>query len=435
MPSDPGLDALMTKIDHIIVLMLENRSFDHMLGYLRLNGRQDVDGLQPHFANTHNGRSYPIRHLDINDAADRDPDPCHEGECVDRQMSNNNGGFVADYVAHHSGDPSYVMGFYDHKDLPIYDYLARNVCICDRWFSSVPGTTWPNRLYAVTGGAQGSKNNEILPLYHRPSFVRYLPDDRKVWRWYSHDLATLRIIDPAYRSWHFEHFYHFDPTRIPRYRMETMQGAPTFLSHVASGDLAAVSWIDPDFTGALGDTTKANDDHPPCDVRAGQNLVRMVCDAVINGPKWERTLLIIVYDEHGGFYDHVPPPPAPDDDPRFTRYGVRVPVFLVSPWVIPGQVSHVLFDHTSIIKTILLRFGQNSFSAIMNMGARVANANHLGSALIAPFPRSRQSLLPLPPAPSLPWDPRRFLPPTAFQQSVQRLKDELKESGVDDWHP
>ena len=114
---------------------------------------------------------------------------------------------------------------------------------------------------------------------------------------------------------------------------------------------------------------------------AGQELVLRLYNAVVTGPKWNKTLLVITYDEHGGLYDHVPPPPPEDDSPGFRYYGVRVPAFVVSPFVERGKVSSMLFDHTSIIKTILLRFCRRPDGSIPDMGARVRSANHLGHLL------------------------------------------------------
>jgi phospholipase C len=121
--------------------------------------------------------------------------------------------------------------------------------------------------------------------------------------------------------------------------------------------LPSVSWIDPAFTTFNPLGFRANDDHAPADIRDGQDLVLAVYDALAASPDWERSLLVIVYDEHGGFYDHVPPPQAPGRRPRnVRRYGVRVPAIVVSPWVDPRSVSSTVFDHTSIIKSVLLRF-------------------------------------------------------------------------------
>jgi phospholipase C len=122
--------------------------------------------------------------------------------------------------------------------------------------------------------------------------------------------------------------------------------------------LPAVSWIDPNFKDFNLIGSPPNDDHPPADVTHGQELALLVYNALATGPQWDKTLLLVFYDEHGGFFDHVPPPEhPPDDDPAtFTRYGVRVPAFVISPWVKAGSVCHTLFDHATIPKTILQRF-------------------------------------------------------------------------------
>lgn len=168
----------------------------------------------------------------------------------------------------------------------------------------------------------------------------------------------------------------------------------SFLEDAAHGSLPAVAWIDPNFSNFNPIGFQPNDDHAPADIRDGQQFVLAIYHALASGPQWEKTLLIIFYDEHGGFFDHVPPPPAPDDDPRmFGRYGVRVPALIVSPWTEPGVVSHTLFDHTSVIKTILLRFCPNALGQPAGsrrsgwvhrgghphpVGTRVAQAHDLG---------------------------------------------------------
>ncbi len=368
----------LNKIDHIIVLMMENRSFDHMLGYLKLEGgRTDVDGLTADMFNrSKDGGIHRVRHLE-NTAFELDPR--HEGNCVDEQISDGNGGFVLNFERmHHPADPGGVMGYYNASDLLVYDHLAREFAICDRWFSSVPGQTWPNRLYSVAGRGDGSRENRRLPLYDEPSFIRHLDARGVSWRWYCHDFATLRLIDGDYRLGHTDHFFSFSENSI----FETED----FLSHAAAGNLAAVSWIDPNFAN-FGKLSYSNDDHAPANVRAGQTLVNTLYQALVESSVWNKSLLIIVYDEHGGFYDHVTPPAATDDNPQFRRYGCRVPALIVSPWVKPGQVSHTLFDHTSIIKTILLRFCREADETIPDMGTRVAAANHLGGLLTEPAPR------------------------------------------------
>ena len=445
-PADDDQDNLK-KIDHIVVLLMENRSFDHMLGYLKLEGgRSDVDGLTSDMANDFNGQTFNVHQLPKT-AFNKDQDPCHDGNCVAEQLSNGNSGFVSNYAATHPNDPDpgIVMGYYNGANLPLYDHFAREFTICDRWFCSVDGSTWPNRLYAVTGRADKIKVNKRVPLYNIPSFVRQLAAQRVSWRWYCHDIATLRVTDDKYRVGSFSHFAYFDKRSLLSRR--------SFLDDAAAGDLASVSWIDPNFVdvGFVG-PSGSNDDHPPSDVMAGQELVLKLYNAVINSPNWEKTLLVILYDEHGGFYDHVAPPNAEDDDPNFRGYGLRVPAFIVSPWVERGGVSSTLFDHTSIIKTILLRFCQKANGTIPDMGARVTAAKHLGSLLTQSTAR--------PPTPigdyqdaidiidqwrseafrdKLKRQARRITPPppklNELQEGVIKAKKELRAKGLPEGQP
>jgi phospholipase C len=408
--SDTNLD----KIDHIVVVMLENRSFDHMLGYLSLvGGRSDVDGLRPGLANEYEGRSYPIHHLPTT-AVDVDPD--HSSAAIDRQIAGGAmSGFVASVAATlaakgASGDPGVAMGYYDATDLPVYDHLAGEFAVCHRWFSSLPGATLPNRLYALAGSAAGSRDDVPRPrppLYRKASFVRQLDAHDVSWRWYSFDPGTLRLADAFYLLGHHDRFGYVSKTGQPwKARLDLTVNAKigSFLEDAANGDLPAVSWIDPAFTNFNPLGWPVNDDHPPADVADGQDLVLAIYDALASSPQWDRSLLIVVYDEHGGFYDHVPPPPAQDDDPvMFGSYGVRVPAIVVSPLIEPGWITDTVFDHTSIIKTILTRFCPNvlttsepapaSPSGPFPLGRpevisrRVAGANHLGELLTRSTPR------------------------------------------------
>jgi phospholipase C len=184
--------------------------------------------------------------------------------------------------------------------------------------------------------------------------------------------------------------------RIPGLPAVAGAKIPSFLEDAAAGTLPSVSWIDPAFTNFNRLGFPVNDDHPMADIKDGQDLVLAIYNALAASPQWDRSLLVIVYDEHGGFYDHVPPPEAADDDPAtFGRYGVRVPAIIVSPWIEPRTVSHTVFDHTSIIKTILLRFcaqaldqpqpghGRRARGGLgpQYPGMRVAQASHLGELL------------------------------------------------------
>jgi phospholipase C len=404
-------DANLEKIDHIVVVMLENRSFDHMLGYLSLTGRRpEIDGLHAGLANQFQGRNYPVHHLGET-ALGMDPD--HSAGAIDTQVADGNmSGFVASAAATlaargtEDGDPGCVMGYYDGGDVPVYDHLTEQFAVCDRWFASVPGATLPNRLYALSGAAAGSRDDRpsyLPPLYHQPSFIRHLDAHQVTWRWYSFDPGTLRLADVHYRLGHHQRFGYFSKTGLPWktiFDISCNPKIPSFLEDAAAGTLRSVSWIDPAFTNFNPLGFPVNDDHPMADIKDGQDLVLAIYDALAASPQWDRSLLVIVYDENGGFYDHVRPPQAVDDEPEmFGSYGVRVPAIIVSPWIEPRTVSHTLFDHTSIIKTILARFcpaalgeqqsarGRRAGLGPRYPGMRVAHASHLGELLTRSTPR------------------------------------------------
>ena len=248
-----------------------------------------------------------------------------------------------------------------------------------------------------------------MPIYHQHSFVRHLDAAGVSWRWYSHDVATLRLADAKYRVGHREHFAYVQKLKLVfktrgRGLLYLNEDAASFLEDAAYGQLPAVSWIDPNFKDFNLIGSPPNDDHPPSDVTHGQELALLIYNALATGPAWEKTLLLVFYDEHGGFFDHVAPPEhPPDDEPTtFTRYGVRVPAFVISPWVKPGSVSHTLFDHASIPKTILRRFcpteleAQSHPSGVAHrrqtshprsISSRVADAADLGQLLTLNEPR------------------------------------------------
>jgi phospholipase C len=413
--------ANLNKIEHIVVLMLENRAFDHMLGYLSLEGgRNDIDGLRADMSNDAGGRTYPVNHLEATHIPNPNWDPDHSAAATDLQMGGGAmNGFAESFartlesrrVKEPPPDPGMVMGYYNAEDLPVYDHLAEHFLVCDRWHSSVPGATWPNRLYAVAGSADGSRDDKPKPppLYDKASFVRHLDHAGIGWRWYTYDVGTLRCVDRDYLIGHLGHFAYVDKPKLP---WETaleesliVDGASaSFIEDAYRGNLAPVSWIDPNFKDVNLAHAQTNDDHPPSDVEDGQELVFLVYNALASGPVWDKTLLLVLYDEHGGFFDHVAPPEAPDDDPAvFGRYGIRVPALVVSPWVTQRSVSHCLFDHTSIIKTILTRFcppeleRQKGIEDSIHwlepghphyMGKRVAEAADLDSLLSEPEPRA-----------------------------------------------
>jgi phospholipase C len=415
----------LSRIDHIVVLMLENRSFDHMLDYLSLppakggRGRRDVNGLKGNEVNVIRGYSggagsgksvvttpsgkkigmgevrYPVFPL-------RDTvfplGPGHAIGSVDVQLGARGdppmGGFVRSFIEKQKAEgvdlpDGLIMGYYTAKELPTYDLLAQNFAVCDRWFSSMPGPTWPNRMFFYAGTSNNIVKNSGLSLTHPKYIPEYkdMPeriivhvlDEHDVdWRIYSHGFAWMRF------------FKKFDPG--PFSRLGRIDRFARFLDACAGGRLPAVSFIDPEWS-EIGPETNASDDLAPTDVRGAQRLVARIYEALRTGANalFDRTLFVVTYDEHGGFYDHVPPPSAPEMPERekkvLKRYGVRVPALVVSPLVAKGAVSHTLFDHTSMLKTILLRFCMRG-GGIPFMSAGVNIANNLGELLTERVPRT-----------------------------------------------
>ena len=177
-------------------------------------------------------------------------------------------------------NPGVVMAYHPAEHLPVYDFLAREFCVCDHWFCSVPGATMPNRCYAAAGTSNGLRDN-IKPSrpYNVPSFVRHLKDDQ--WRWYSHDyVPTIWLLDPE---------VGLSIENVPAFfDQRDVFGHRSFIERAAKGDLPAVSWIDPNFYDLTFGPAGSNDDHPPSDLRAGQKLVLQLVDAVMQSPAWRR---------------------------------------------------------------------------------------------------------------------------------------------------
>jgi phospholipase C len=375
-------------IEHVFVLMLENRSFDHLLGFSGITGADaatgqptQVDGVVPATAvNTWAGTAYPategadwVMPIDpgheFNDTllelcydpttnpAPRYPDPATGG-----YPQATNRGFVADYAGKH-GDPPEIMRCYGPDQVPVLTALAREFAVCDRWFSSMPGPTWPNRFFAHAASSGGlddspSKLSSLAGVtiegfeFDNGTIFDQLDAAALNWAIYEGDLLPVSLaisgMNLAALEGRFVSYEHF--------REEVSR--PDFSR--------AYSFIEPNYGHYLigGHFKCGNSQHPLDDITRGERLIKDVYEAIRSSPHWERSLLIVTYDEHGGFYDHVPPPPAvpPGDsttDPEnnrhgfeFDQYGVRVPAVVVSPLVPRGTIDHRVCDHTSILRTI-----------------------------------------------------------------------------------
>lgn len=327
--SDTG--DLPAGIDHVIVVMMENRSFDHYLGGLKLEAGMDVDGLTGSETNPNAaGEDVPVFHLTEN--CQYDP-PHGWGSSHDQFADGTNSGFVLEHEARvGASQGDWVMGYYNDVEVPIHWALAQHYCVPDAFFCSVMGPTWPNRLYGHSADSAGTTGNDPANVPFTQKTIYKAFDEVGVeWRYYYTDLPFIGLFEDQWNE---------------------VRGGfiEDFLVHAENGDLPAFTWIDPGFS--------YNDDHPPHHVGLGQMFLALIYEALVRSPVWERTLLVITYDEHGGFYDHVPPPLVADEraDEGFDQLGFRVPALVVGPWVKQGAESTV-FDNTSVLKYVCERFG------------------------------------------------------------------------------
>ncbi|WP_437981525.1 phospholipase C [Sorangium sp. So ce117] len=357
----------MADIRHLVIVMLENRSFDHMLGYLGGTG-MDVDGVIGATNSDDNGTPITGYHLESTRVRIR---PHHHRKEVVGQI---NGGAMDGFVKGYSTNShvAEIMGWYDQRDLLTYDSLARQYVVCDRWFASFAGPTWPNRFFALCGTSGGRTGN--LQWIDHATFFDLLPVDS--WRYYSHDIAFLRTVE-----------------KYKGHRGLPIAKISSFYRACREGTLPSVSWIDPNFTLVDVDALLnwANDDHPPADVARGQNLIARIYNHLIASPSWPHVALVVTYDEHGGFYDHVRPPPSPANEAApFDTLGVRVPALVVSPWAPRGVPFHGTLDHTCIARTALELFAPDRVNAL---SPRVTASPSLLSLLSEPRPRTDQRRL------------------------------------------
>jgi hypothetical protein len=339
----------LANIDHIVVLMKENRSFDHMLGYLSLpvdaggQGRADIDGLKGGEWNPLDGRvclSFPFEPEDTIFS----PNPPQDPQRTIRQINNGQMNGFAEAYADEEGPyvAPRIMGYHTGRTVPVFDALSRDFAICNRWFASHPGPTFPNRYYELSGRMNISPygdwvTDDSIPWRDLdygspflPAFIDTIFDhlpETVTWRYFEHGYCMLRLC--ADHMFDNQNIVEFDDPK---------QG---FVALAKSGQLPNISFVDPHF---IDFPPGGQCDEPPSDVKEGQDFVRQVVEAIVASPQWEKTLLIITYDEHGGFYDHVRPPqavPVTADTPA--TYGLRVPTFIVTPWVRPGST----FGHDS----------------------------------------------------------------------------------------
>lgn len=374
-------------IDTIVVLMFENRSFDHLLGALKAAGQPDADVAAPDASNP-DAQGQPI-------ARYRDPDLCfgdtnHEWDGSHTQYNGGkNDGFVVTNAKGAADGGRRAMSYYTEADLPGFYALAKRYAVADRYFASLLGPTFPNREYLYAATSFGRTGNDVFTT-RQPTLMDALERAAVPWHIYYETI-------PGYGAF---------LQNLGDYFGARLGTTSEFFANAKAGTLESVVFLDPDLANEWGG---GNDLHPPGDVQVADAYLAKVVEALTQSPQWPHLALIITFDEHGGLYDHVPPPSAcppdgllPDtQDPpgaRFDRYGFRVPTIVVSPYARPGYVSHAIYDHGSVVRFIQTRF------KLPALTARDANAD----PLLDLFDFSRPALLTPPALPTITVDAQRL---------------------------
>ncbi len=430
------------QVQHVFVLMLENRAFDHMLGFSKITGVDavtgaptELNGLSGDESNSWNGEVGKVSQP----ADDANPvDPGHEFPDVVCQMCGpnaayipgapfppiDNSGFMASYAkacaaAKKPCDPADIMKCFSPEQLPVLNALAREFAICDNWYSSMPGPTWPNRMFvhaASSGGLDHSPTVAEIAMWELTgfAFANGTIFDRIAAkglnrRLYAGDLfpmmAALKGI-------------HLDDVRQYEHFAQDLQEATFNYSYI---------FIEPSYN-LPQDYRGSTSQHPLGDVRLGEALIKSTYEAIRNSPVWPNSLLIITWDEHGGFFDHAFPPAAvaPGDTApgtghnkfgfNFEQYGGRVPAVVISPLIPKNTIDHRLYDHTSIPSTLERLF------ALAPLTARDRAANDVLSLLSLASPRDTPSSLPSPSPPlAAPAAAERFMALAPSSETVRPL--------------
>ncbi len=401
---------MLQNINHIVVLMLENRSFDHLLGFLyQSSGNvsplgQPFEGLKGTETNP-DSTGKPVKVFPIN-ATDAHPYFMPGANAGEGYLNTNsqlfgttkapnpivpatNNGFVTNFAYTLSWEskqpghvisgtqPSQIMGMYTPETLPILSALAKGFAVCDHWFASVPTETFPNRAFVQMATSQGFVQDKTTSVFTAPSIYTALAKKSATWCVYGYDAPPLTRASVA-------DIAHAPTSNFGKFA--------DFQAAAKNGSLANYVFLEPQW-GSIG-----NSEHPDYDMSKGEQLLHDVYYSLFGTPVWNQTLLIITYDEHGGCYDHVPPPEnaVPPDKSTgelgfdFKRFGPRVPTLLISPWIAAGTVfrtnSATPFDHTSILATVEERF------ALSPLTARDAAAPHIGGVLTLKTPRTDDPL-------------------------------------------
>ncbi len=406
-----------SKIDHVFVLMLENRSYDHILGFSNIRGfdsitgeRKIANGIDNHIHSNINPETE--EQVFVKTPADfslkgKDKDPGHSFDKTLTQLCGNgaqypdptsggypeinNSGFIQSHIDIGSDTPNRIMDCFSKEQLPVLNKLAEEFAICDNWFSSLPGPTTPNRFFllaATSGGLLANPKPENISVEDIISGILggvkfengHIFDelDEKCIKWLvfsGDDFPSCILLDGMIN----------EQINFVNGRIKDMDSFERIVSN--PGFAEKFIFIEPKYNGGaeinpgLGDFTCGDSMHPLDDVTRGEKLIKRVYETIRNSPHWQKSVLLITFDEHGGFYDHVEPPKTVppgdivvfDEDDfkfKFDQLGPRVPTIIVSPRIKKGTIDSVVYDHTSVLSTIENMFG------LGNLTERDKNANN-----------------------------------------------------------
>ena len=404
--------AALDRIETIVVVIMENRSFDHVLGHLSLpqfGGRTDVDGLinldtDPRFANEYQQQIY--RPFPMTDG--RLPhDLPHSRKEIAVQMALSGGtptmsGFVQAYVetSHSTVEQPPPLGYLTPDAVFMSNFLARNYLVCDHWFAAVPSDTHPNRVMAFSGSATIDDTK-----------TRIIPHQNLVFDWLEAHGARWRIYHCGFSF--FPLFGNFDDILSDRVRSIRALAGDFAIEpdHVAPH----VIFIEPEY----GDSPvhfgfAPNDNHPPDPIGPGENFLRDVYAALSASPRWARTMLVVIHDEHGGFFDHVAPLPVKTEVPPgalyhepFVTTGFRVPALIASPFVAAGTCYRDNLDHTSLLQLFAEKFAGDRRRYSDDVSRRIDQGIESASRVLTATARPD-----VPTVPPIPVAVSHVLPPT-----------------------
>jgi phospholipase C len=334
-------DPAASGIDHVVVVMMENRSFDHVLGWL-----PGADGRQAGLTFVDR---YAIPHSTFHQTAyascgHADPDHSYEGGRIELHDGRCDGWLKA------GENDELAISYFTQPDLPFLGRAATAWTSCDRYFSATMAETYPNRFYQHA--AQTDRLHNSTAISTLPTIWDSLATAGRTGRYYFNDVPFTALWGTKY--------------------LGISQPFAAFLADAAAGQLPQVSFIDPRFEDESSGTS--NDDHPHADIRAGEAFLNQVYAAVTSSPNWANTLLVINFDEWGGFFDHVAPGTAPDVSRSTALRGFRVPALVVSPRARRGFVDHTVYDHTSVLRAIEWRWGLPALTPRDAAAANIAQA-------------------------------------------------------------